>query len=75
MEVAGAILFKCQPKAHTLKIILALGLNLAILWSFVFTAEKVNQEGIRYYNDTINALLANKIIPIVTLYYWDLPEV
>ncbi|XP_060115728.1 lactase-like protein isoform X1 [Heteronotia binoei] len=37
-------------------------------------SEKVNQEGLRFYNDTINALLANKIIPFVTLYYWDLPQ-
>ncbi|XP_057286505.1 lactase-like protein, partial [Pezoporus wallicus] len=37
--------------------------------------EQVNEKGIQFYNDTINSLLENNIIPIVSLYHWDLPQV
>ncbi|KAI3468068.1 hypothetical protein Pfo_024731 [Paulownia fortunei] len=33
----------------------------------------VNQEGIDFYNDLINTLIAYEIKPYVTLFHWDLP--
>ncbi|MBZ3891186.1 Lactase-like protein [Sciurus carolinensis] len=38
------------------------------------TAEQVNQKGIRFYSDLIDALLKSNITPIVTLHHWDLPQ-
>ncbi|XP_073142031.1 beta-glucosidase 12-like [Henckelia pumila] len=34
----------------------------------------VNKEGIAFYNDVFNELLANGIAPFVTLFHWDPPQ-
>ncbi|XP_020553802.1 beta-glucosidase 12-like isoform X2 [Sesamum indicum] len=63
------------------KLIKHLGLNafrMSISWSRILPRGKlsggVNKEGIAFYNNVFNELLANGIIPFVTLFHWDLPQ-
>jgi beta-glucosidase len=47
----------------------------SIAWSRVLPAGrgKVNPGGVAFYDRLVDALLANGIQPMVTLYHWDLP--
>jgi beta-glucosidase/6-phospho-beta-glucosidase/beta-galactosidase len=38
-----------------------------------FAPLQVNERGVAFYNRVINELIANRIMPVVTLYHWDLP--
>jgi len=33
----------------------------------------INQHAVDYYSTLIDALIANNIIPVITLFHWDLP--
>ena len=48
----------------------------SISWSRILPKGrgKVNEEGVQYYNNLINELLANGIEPYATIFHWDLPE-
>ncbi|XP_063388277.1 myrosinase 1-like [Cydia fagiglandana] len=37
-------------------------------------ANRVSEDGARYYGDLIDALLEKGIEPVITLYHWDLPQ-
>lgn len=49
----------------------------SISWSRIYplgTTEMLNPRGVDYYHRLIDALIANNIEPMVTLYHWDLPQ-
>ncbi|CAI9759034.1 unnamed protein product [Fraxinus pennsylvanica] len=57
------------------------GLNsyrFSISWSKILPGGKlcggISKEGIKYYNDLINALLAEDIQPCATIFDWDVPQ-
>ncbi|XP_072938733.1 myrosinase 1-like isoform X2 [Epargyreus clarus] len=37
-------------------------------------ANEINEDGIRYYRELINELNRNKLMALVTMYHWDLPQ-
>ena len=48
----------------------------SLSWSRIFPkgVGEVNPDGVRFYNELIDALLENGIEPYITLYHWDLPQ-
>ena len=46
----------------------------SISWSRVIPEEgKVNEEGLKFYSDLVDALIEAGIEPVVTIYHWDMP--
>ncbi|MBD9122235.1 MAG: glycoside hydrolase family 1 protein [Catenibacterium mitsuokai] len=45
-------------------------------WAIIFPNGngQINHKGIDFYNDVINELIRNDIVPIVTLFHFDLPQ-
>ena len=55
-----------------------LGVNsyrFSIAWSRIYPQRGVyNEKGMQFYKNLIRELKANKILPCVTIYHWDLPQ-
>jgi beta-glucosidase len=57
----------------------SLGLNayrFSIAWPRIFSAPGAapNEEGLQFYSDLVDGMLARGIEPWITLYHWDLPQ-
>ena len=46
----------------------------SVSWSRVIPEEgRINEKGLAFYSDLVDELIKNGIVPLVTLYHWDLP--
>ncbi|KAF7120712.1 hypothetical protein RHSIM_Rhsim13G0225700 [Rhododendron simsii] len=74
----GAASSAYQEDVQNLKQLNLDAYRFSISWSRLLPRGKirggVNEEGITYYNNLINELLANDIEPYVTLFHWDVPQ-
>ncbi|KAJ5761585.1 Glycoside hydrolase family 1 [Penicillium manginii] len=64
-----------------IKLMASLGVDVyrfSIAWSRIIPLggrnDPINEQGIAFYNNLIDELLAHNIAPVVTLYHWDAPE-
>ncbi|XP_069695513.1 myrosinase 1-like [Periplaneta americana] len=76
-DVAANSYFKYKEDVQLLKQIGANVYRFSISWARILPdghINKVNQEGIDYYNNLINELIKNGIEPVVTIFHWDLPQ-
>ncbi|KAI9147076.1 Beta-glucosidase 1B [Paramyrothecium foliicola] len=66
-----------QADIQLMKTLGVTGYRFSIAWSRIVPMggrdDPVNEKGIQWYSDFIDALLENGITPYVTLFHWDLP--
>ncbi len=48
----------------------------SIAWTRIYPngRKEINEEGLKFYENLIDELIANDIKPVITLYHWDLPQ-
>ncbi|GAB7366168.1 hypothetical protein MBLNU230_g7730t1 [Neophaeotheca triangularis] len=77
-EVACDSYHRYKEDVALLKRLGARAYRFSISWSRVIPLggrdDPVNERGLQYYIDLVDELLANGIVPMVTLFHWDLPQ-
>lgn len=70
--------YKYKEDVALLKFYGVTSYRFSLAWSRIIPLggrdDPINEAGLRYYSNLIDELLANGIIPFVTLYHWDIPQ-
>ncbi|KAI3510940.1 hypothetical protein L1887_18081 [Cichorium endivia] len=70
--------YKTKEDVQSMKKMGLKAYRFSISWSRILPGGKlsmgINQEGVDYYNDLINELISNGIVPYATLFHWDTPN-
>ncbi|KAJ9575436.1 hypothetical protein L9F63_025613, partial [Diploptera punctata] len=76
-DIAADFYHKYKEDVQRIKSLRLSAFRFSISWPRIMPTgmlNSLNQEGINFYNDLINELIANGITPIITMYHWDLPQ-
>ncbi|XP_059649069.1 beta-glucosidase 12-like isoform X1 [Cornus florida] len=77
-DVADDFYYRYKEDVQLMKFMGLDAFRFSICWPRVLPTGKlsggVNTEGVAFYNNLINELLANGIQPLVTIFHWDLPQ-
>ncbi|XP_034680232.1 cyanogenic beta-glucosidase-like [Vitis riparia] len=77
-DVAIDFYHKYKEDIQLLKFLGMDALRFSISWTRVLPTGRVSggvsKDGVQFYNNVINELLANGLKPFVTLFHWDLPQ-
>ncbi|XP_076899647.1 strictosidine-O-beta-D-glucosidase-like [Bidens hawaiensis] len=78
-NVAVNAYYKTKEDVQAMKKMGLKAYRFSLSWSRILPGGKlklgINQEGVDYYNNLIDELLANDIEPYATLWHWDTPNV
>ena len=77
-DVAANSFYKYKEDVAILKSLGFTSYRFSVSWPRILPTgfpNKVSKEGVRYYNELIDELLANGIEPMLTMYHWDHPQI
>ncbi|XP_076227337.1 myrosinase 1 [Nomia melanderi] len=77
-DVAANSYYKYKEDVALLKKIGFTTYRFSVSWLRILPTgfpNKVSRDGVKYYNDLIDELLANGIEPLMTIYHWDHPQI